>query len=247
MCLLIQRYSWSYCSDVRCIGCRGYWFSCATTGIRQDNPGTTLPSERLWGALLDVEEIIMFWHQGRPEMASACTNSLSSAAECLRGSYPNSQGCIQVQRLQAVGKTWEDPRKIWEKCSSHTKHSQGSMEITSSKLPQTARTQDHRKGTRRWRYKKVLTQSLLQKKIQSRNEYKKAQVQSHNEYKKAQIQSHNEYEKTQNQAESQWACFAGSQACPLHLFQTLGQLVQLFLPLSSQVTKTEYCFLLLLC
>lgn len=123
-----------------CIGCKGYWFSCAITGIRQDNPGTTLPSERLWGKLLDMQEIIMFWHQGRPEMPSACTNSLSSAVECLRDSYATCQGCIQVQRLQAVGKSWEDPRKIWEKCSSLTKHSQGSTEITSSKLPQTALT-----------------------------------------------------------------------------------------------------------
>jgi len=56
-----------------------------------------------------------------------------------------------------------DPRKGWEKCCSLTDHSLGVMEITSSGLPQTALTQDHRARISR-RQRKFLHNTCYERK-----------------------------------------------------------------------------------
>lgn len=80
------------------------------------------------------------------------------------GLIPNLPGLHPCMESTSSRKELGDPRKGWEKCCSLIDHSLGVMEITSSGLPQTALTQDHRERISR-RQRKFLHNTCYERKF----------------------------------------------------------------------------------
>lgn len=198
----------------------------------------------------------MFWHQGRPEMASGKTRDAFSLhkqpLKCswvfeglIRNLSGLHSGTETTGSRKVLGRSQEDLGEVQQPHKAQPrKHRNNQQQIATecTNLGPQERNKQEMKIQESSYTISALKENSKSQWIQKGSSSKSQWIQKGSSSKPQWIRKKN--------SKPDWismGMFCRSQACSLHLYQTLGQHAQLFLPLSSQATKTEYCFLLLLC